>query len=275
MATVVSAFYPLSKSKHRVSEYHGWLRLFCAIPFNLVVFTDEVTAPLIREARGALPTRLIVRPFNSWQMTSSPMMEMWQRHHNWDPERAIHCPELYAVWATKQECVMEAIRIDPFNSEYFVWCDIGIQRNPDMQQWYTSFPNPRICELLCGQGQMAFLEVNPIPDVFGEAWKQHAPLPKALPNVTLGAGCIVGNKAAWTEFSAAYVRIVREFDATNRFAGKEQDMFTTMLLTRAISKPYQLVIAKGFGNGGDRWMSFPVMLGGRAQIMLDTRFVQG
>jgi hypothetical protein len=274
-ATVVTAFYPLSKSKHGVGKYHEWLRLFCAIPCNLVVFTDEASAALILEARGERPTHLVIRQFDSWQMTSPTMMEMWGRHHAWDPEQNIHSPELYAVWALKQECVMEAIRIDPFSSEYFVWCDIGIQRIPDMQQWYMSFPHPQICHRLCSGGQIAFLEVDPIPDVFAEAWKQRAPLPEAIPRVTLGGGCIAGNKAAWADFSEVYVRTLQKFDKRNIFAGKDQIVYVYMLLMHAVAKPYTLVLAKGFGHGGDRWMSFPVMLGGRAQLLIDGRFVPG
>jgi len=274
-ATVVSVFYPLGKSKHGVARYHEWLRLFCAIPCNLVVFTDEASSALIREARGERPTQLIIRPFDSWQMTSPAMMEMWRRHHSRDPEYRIHSPELYAVWALKQECVMDAIRMDPFHSEYFVWCDIGIQRNPSMQQWYNSFPNAHICERLCSKGQMAFLEVDPIPDVFVEAWKQHKPLPESIPKVTLGGGCIVGNKAAWSEFSEGYVRTVHEFDQKNMFAGKDQIVYVYMLLMHVLAQPYILPAAVGFGDGGDRWMSFPVILAGRAHLLIDGRFVQG
>lgn len=275
MATVVSAFYPLGKSKHGVANYHTWLRNFCAIPCNLVVATDEASAPLIREARGGHPTEIIVRPFDAWQMTSPTMMEMWRRHHALDPERHIHSPELYAVWALKQEVVMEAIRRSAFGSQYFIWCDIGIQRVAAMQDWYMTFPDIRVCEMICAPGQMAFLEVRPIPESLVRCWQQSLPLSSGLPSVSLGGGCIAGDVAAWTDFSSAYVRMVAEFDAAGRFAGKDQLVFVYMLLTRAIAKPYRLIAATGFGNGGDPWMCFPVILGGKAPARLDGRFVQG
>jgi hypothetical protein len=120
---------------------------------------------------------------------------------------------------------------------------------------------------------MAFLEVQSIPDTLVTCWRQRTPLTEELPKVSLGGGCIAGDVEAWTDFSSAYMRTLAEFDAAGRFAGKDQLVFVYMLLTHAVAKPYRLVAATWFGNGGDPWMSFPVILGRRAAAHVDTRFV--
>ncbi len=271
MATVVTVFYPLARSKHGIAHYHEWLRLFCAIPCQLVVFTDEESAPLIRSARADRPTVVHVRPFDSWAVRTPAMQALWTRQHRLDPNRNIHNPELYAVWALKQEAVMTAIAENPFGSRWFIWCDIGIQRNPAMQSWYTDFPNLETCERLIPPGQMVFLEVARIPDSIVIAWKKGA-YTGAAPQITLGGGCIAGDAEAWTEFSRAYVKLLSEWDRVSRFGGQDQLVFFRMLMLHLTQKPFRLIHARTFGNGGDPWMSLPVILGGRIDGQIDPRF---
>jgi hypothetical protein len=271
MATVVTAFYPLDKSKHGVAKYHEWLRLFCAIPCQLVVFTDAESAPLIRAARGDRQTVIHESPFDSWKMTSPTMMALWARQHRLDPEQDIHSPELYAVWALKQEAVMIAIAENHFHSRWFIWCDIGIQREPTLQPWYSDFPNTAACERLIAPGRMVFLEVSRIPDSIVSAWKKGSYNGPA-PHVTLGGGCIAGDADAWAEFSRIYVMLLPEWDRVSRFCGKDQLVFFRMLASRLTQKPFRLIHARTFGNNGNPWMSFPVILGGKVDGQIDPRF---
>lgn len=300
MITVVTAFYPLATAKHSVDRYLEWMTNFCRIPFSLVIATSPEMAPRIRTLRGNLPTVIIERPFGEWEMTSQPMMTMWTRHYEIDPEHDIHSPELYAIWAMKQEVVMEAIRLSPFGSDLYIWCDIGIQRYSHMQEWFMSFPNETRCRELHLPGQMTFLEVKPIPDNFINIWKNHLPVPLSLPSITLGGGCIMGDVAAWTEFSAGYKETLAQFDIQGRFAGKDQEVFFYMLIARVLSKPYRLVHGTSYWSPlspveapqllrrararlfatsqqknyttGDHWMSMPVILGGYALAIIDERF---
>ncbi len=45
-----------------------------------------------------------------------------------DPEK-YHTPELYMVWAEKVKFVNDAIKMDYYGSNFFVWCDIGVFRD--------------------------------------------------------------------------------------------------------------------------------------------------
>lgn len=273
MATVVTAFYPLGKSKHGVARYHEWLRLFCAIPCQLVVFTDAASAPLIRSARGERPTVVHERPFDSWSMTTPARMEMWRRQMARDPERSIHSPELYAVWAIKQEAVMEVVATNPYQSRWFIWCDIGIQRQPAVQPWYDTFPSAETCEAIVPPGRMTFLEVSPIPDPIVTVWKTTGKYTGPVPSISLGGGCIAGDAAAWQEFSRVYIRVLEDWNAAGRFNGKDQLVFFHILVNRLTERPFRLLRAHRFANGtGDPWMCMPVILGGKAAVYIDNRF---
>jgi hypothetical protein len=269
--TVVSAFYPLSKSKHSLAKYLEWIKQFCRIPCNLVVFTDVGAASAIREARGSLSLHLIERPFESFEMTSPAMMKFWNHHHVIDVEKSIHSPELYAVWAMKQELIRLVIAENPFHSTWFVWCDIGIHREPSLHSFYESFPSKT--SEVCPPGRICFLEVERISDSFVADWSAAAPMKYPVPWTTLGGGCIAGDATAWNEFGTAYVEMLREFDRNGWFAGKDQVIYFAILMNRRTQKPFRLFHAKSFASvSGIHWMSFPAILGGTVSAEIDMRF---
>ena len=270
MTTIVTAFYPLEHSKHGLQKYMSWIGNFCKIPRPMVIFTDAKMALRIGRLRdNKSQTHVIVKEFDSYDMTSPAQMEIWRRNWHLDPEASIHNPELYAVWAIKQECVARAILENPFGHDWFVWCDIGIQRDPAMQSYYQTFGDA--VGRLCTPGRIHFLEVESIPDALA-AQRGQVPMPYPPPSVTLGGGCIAGDRAAWGAFSARYMGMLREFDTRGWFAGKDQVIYYAMLMERTM--PFRLFRAIRFGtlSQGDKWMSFPVILGGQAPVTIDDRF---
>jgi hypothetical protein len=259
--TVVTAFYPL-KSKHGINKYLEWINLFCHMQCSLVVFTDEQCAPVFQKMRKGLPTRIIVKPFNSYEMTTPAMMELWTKHHALDREQAIHTPALYAVWAMKQECVALAIQANPFGTDWFVWCDAGIHRDASKHRYYLEFPLK--ADTLCRSGTIGFLEVNRIPDSFV------IDSSGSSPQVSLGGGCIVGDRAAWSAFCPAYKAMLTRMDARGEFIGKDQTVFFRMLTERMM--PFQLFQPQG--GPVDPWMQFPCILAGTIPMALDERFTE-
>ena len=274
--TIITSFYPLTKSKYDIGKYRAWIQNFCKIPSAVVIFTDEVYALEIYQWRKEFLelTQIIVKPFDSFAMTCPSMMSLWMDQWQIDPEKHIHSPELYAIWALKQELVRIVLNTNRFQSRWFVWCDIGIQRYSGLQNYYMSFPSevPRLCQA----GRMTFLEVDTIPDSYVNDWKENKEMVYPVPSVTLGGGCIAGDADAWLEFGEAYKTMLKDFVLRKWFAGKDQIVFFAILMERK-TKPFRLFHATPFSlNGqaipGIEWMSFPPMLGGSIDAPLDTRF---
>lgn len=259
MTTVVTAFYPL-KSKHSIEKYLEWINNFCKIPCNLVLFTNAELAPIFQKLRQDLPTRIMVRPFESYEMTNPEWMALWTKHHGLDREAAIHSPSLYAVWAMKQEVVSLTIDMNPFKTNWFVWCDIGIHRDASKHGYYDAFP-ARVAAI-CKPGSIGFLEVKRIPDSF--ITNPMAP----APFVTLGGGCIIGDKRAWATFCPAYKAMLRTMDSRGEFIGKDQTVFFRLLVERVM--PFQLFEPQG--SVVDPWMQLPCVLAGTIPAVIDTRF---
>ena len=273
MATVVSAYYPLNKAKRGVNQYMTWIKNFCSIPCNLVFYTDASTAPLIRKLRGDLPTVVIERDFHSFRMTSPHMMKLWGRHHALDREKSIHSPELYAVWALKQEFVRDAITQNHYKSTYFIWCDCGIYRDPSLYNHYKQFPSLDVCNRMCSPGRIVFLEVEHIPDAFCDRRNQGLPIQYPTPFNSLGGGCIAGDVEAWADFGPAYEKMVLTLDTMGIFVGKDQNVFFTMLMLNATKSPFLVYKAAPFALGkGDYWFSLPIALGGAQTLEKDGRF---
>lgn len=274
--TIVTAFYPLKHYKYSIGQYKAWIQNFCKIPKAMVIFTTEVYSLELHQWRKEfLPiTQICVRPFDSFAMTCPSMMELWMEQWFIDPEKHLHSPELYAIWAIKQELVRIVLNANKFQSKWFVWCDIGIQRYSGLQGFYMDFPSevPRLCE----PGRMTFLEIETIPESYVNDWKEKKEMVYPVPSVTLGAGCIVGDAESWIEFGDAYKDMLKDFIINKWFAGKESTVFFAILMERK-TKPFRLFHARPFSlNGhvisGIEWMSFPPMLGGAIDAHLDTRF---
>ena len=268
--SIITAFYPLQYSTHSIAQYRAWIQNFCKIPSFMIIFTDETYALEIYQWRRTFldKTNIIIKPFNSFAMTCASMMNFWKKQVTLDPEHG--SPELYAMWALKQELVRIAINQNIFQSTWFIWCDIGIQRFSHLQKYYMTFPYD--VDRLCVPGRISFLEVDKIPSKFVDTFNESKPLELPIPEITLGSGCIVGDAYAWQDFGEAYKNMLKEFALRGWFAGKETSIFFAILMEKK-TKPFRLFYAKKFVDiKGIEWMSFPVMLGGIIDAELDTRF---
>jgi len=262
--SVISAFYPLKSSIYSIEQYRSWIRNLCKIPCSLIIFTTEIYALEIYQERHKYldKTHVIVKPFNSFAMTCPSMMDLWKSQKG--------SYELYAMWSLKQELVRIAIHQNIFKSEWFVWCDIGIQRFSKLQDYYMNFPSN--LERICSRGRMAFLEVERIPQSYIDDRNESKPVEQPFPEIAIGSGCIVGDSEAWNEFGDAYKDMLKEFILRGWFAGKETDIFFAILMEKK-TRAFRLFYAKQFVNiPGIEWLSFPVILGGNIDAEIDMRF---
>jgi hypothetical protein len=271
--TIVTAFYPLKSSPHSIGNYRAWIQNFCKIPSSIIIFTTEQYALEINQWRRSLldKTHIIVKPFDTFAMTCPSMMRFWEKQETLDPEKG--SSELYAIWALKQEMVRIVINQNRFQSKWFCWCDIGIQRYSRLHEFYMSFPSD--VERLCVPGRMTFLEVDKIQQKILDDWDESKPIDYPFPDIAIGSGCIVGDLEAWTEFGEAYKDMLKEFAIRGWFAGKETKIFFAILMEKKMSKPFRLFHAGTFGDPvipGIEWLCFPVMLGGNMDAELDMRF---
>jgi hypothetical protein len=174
---LVTAYYPLPEKKHSDAAYDTWIHIFFAcVTCKVFVFCPQEIADKYTSIAGENVT-FLVRPFESFTMMSPEYMQIWKQFHEIDPERGHHNPNLYAIWAAKQEFVCEVIREHKFDT--YVWCDIGCFRTPRC-------------------GSFEYVEQYCVP---------HKITCLYLPQYdTIGGGVLVGDARAWLNFATNYLK---------------------------------------------------------------------
>lgn len=111
---LVSAMFPLSKSKHSVEDYISWFSMFLGpITTDIYFYTPPNFSPNIQKARGeGLPITIDTSYASPFDIP--PLMgleEKYQKMHKKDREMFRHSPELYAIWNAKPFFLDSALQI--------------------------------------------------------------------------------------------------------------------------------------------------------------------
>ena len=180
---LVSAFYPLSKSKHTHEEYDVWLsRYLSRVSTHIYFFAPPDIEPTIRRLRGDLPMTLnttYASPYDIPPLVG--MREMYESMHALDPEKAIHSPELYAVWTSKSFFLDEGLRNmkkSGVKYDYAFWNDAGSFRDDqEFDQWPGAHRVPEIFEIgsrLTGtpRKDLFFMPISGPPPYSMRFWKE-------------------------------------------------------------------------------------------------------
>ncbi|KAF7365368.1 hypothetical protein MVEN_00409000 [Mycena venus] len=147
---LVSAFFPLSKSKHTMAEYEWWLSQFLQhVTTDIYFYAPAEMESLIQKCRGDLPITIDTTYSTPFEI---PPLSIYQEHygkmHALDRERFRHSPELYAVWNAKPFLLDSGVQnLGRAGKEYdyAFWNDAGSFRSAhDYKRW----PDPaRVREL--------------------------------------------------------------------------------------------------------------------------------
>jgi hypothetical protein len=220
MTTLVTAFYEIP-SKRGAELYFEWAAHYMSLEAPIVLFTSAKFVERFRAMRGTKPLHVITKEFaelDTWILYEAE----WKQHYQMDHER-YHSPELYAVWAQKPFFVEEAIRVNPFQTEFFFWCDIGAFRQPPHPVIRQTFPHAKYLS----KETVLLSAVNPLQakDIPRQADGCFGHFERV--NQLVG-GLWGGGATACLNWKSAFEAMLCRHFAVNRFAGKDQ---TVMLAT--------------------------------------------
>lgn len=143
--TIVSCYYKLDKSKHSHTKYLLWIKnMLQNIETPMVIFydeNDEIKQTLL-SYRGEKPMYLINRPIEDFYVTNQDWD--WDAEYKKDWKKKIHNTNLYKIWNEKPNFLYEASYINKYNSDYYIWCDIGCFRYSSNND--KSNINPILCK---------------------------------------------------------------------------------------------------------------------------------
>jgi hypothetical protein len=214
--TLVTAFYPI-RSKFPKDVYIQWAHNFLQLSCPIVLFTTVEMEPLFRQMRGDRPIHIIVATFDDLYMWKLYKRE-WIAHHLKDPEKDLHTPELYAVWAQKPIFVEQAIHANVFHTEFFYWCDIGAFRVPVRDIVRRTFPT---CAFPPNKVLFTSVEdLSPASEQYNLDGLKH----------TIVGGLWGGCASACLRWRYAYEAMLIRYFGMGIFAGKDQTVMLSAYL---------------------------------------------
>jgi hypothetical protein len=229
-ATVVSAFYVMN-SKFPPAQYMNWIQTFLQnIPCKLVFFTDEELLPILKQMREPYldRTKFIVLPREEWVAYTRYGKPFWESMKMLDHEAQIHSADLYAIWYEKKEFVLRAIKENPFQTNYFIWCDAGAFRYPEWLPQLQKFGGKGI-QTIIPEDRMVLLQVEPFTDEDEEDFFLDKIGKFDFVN-RIGGGIQGGTSFAWTTWSMYYDEKLKERAFRGMFVGKDQTIMAALVL---------------------------------------------
>ena len=180
---LVSAMFPLSKSKHSAQDYTVWLgRFLGAVTTDIYMYTTPDLAEILAQIRGSLPITIDTSYSSPFEVP--PLIgleETYTTMNDMDNEKWHHSPELYAIWNAKPFLLQTAVRNLADKSIYYdyaFWNDGGsFRRNHVYEDW----PDPRRIEqvweeasTLTGKGKddLLFFPIFQLPEEKLSDWKE-------------------------------------------------------------------------------------------------------
>lgn len=148
--TLVTCYYKI-KSKHTFNEYARWIRnLLLTIKSNIIIFTSSDQANWLyslamfnrykneSSTYGETGIRVIIKELQDLEIIKK-YPNIWDNQYMKDPTREIRTKECYMIWNSKLSLIQEAIKLNPFGSDKFIWNDIGSLR--DINFIYNNYSN--------------------------------------------------------------------------------------------------------------------------------------
>jgi hypothetical protein len=160
-STIVTAYYQIP-SKHSPDRYVNWMENMLSLQDPMVIFTQPNFVDQISELRSHATNRTVIVPLSLNKLPIGTLFShaFWQDQIEKDPEKKIHRSyELFWIWLSKSWFMVQAVQMNFFDSNIYVWSDIGCFRNSNynskvMVVHPESVPRRQIL-------QMATRKINP------------------------------------------------------------------------------------------------------------------
>ena len=278
--SIVSCYYRLNESKHSIGEYICWITQFLVnVDTPIIMFSDGDDYNFLCEIRkqANLSDKFfpIRKPLADLEFSTPEWIHTWTNHVEKSNFKHLHNQELYRIWANKSFFVKEAIELNPFKSENFVWCDAGSWRESCVASHFgkgwpsTNALKPGCLLLLTMEDLNPFLQklndinIQTLDDVVTRVRTDNI--------CTFSGSILAGDKAAWQKWTPIYQSVLECFIKHNLFAGDDQSVIASSVFwlcktdpgavpTIYMAPPENGFIVKNGVRMGDRWFALQIFL---------------
>lgn len=226
--TIVTAFYNLENKKYITEAYIYWINNYLPyIDSYMIIFTDKNSYDFIKESRKNYLNKTNIIILDIKDFYTYKYLDIWKKHLDIDHEKNIHNIELYMIWNEKANFIDKAIDYNPFNTEFFIWTDIGMIRESYYINHIKSFPNDKIIKSL-KKNKVYLLNVdNFIKD---DDYNLNLPTNKFRYINCIGGGVIGGHKNILKTMILEYYNMLENMINNDIFVGKDQSIYANLCL---------------------------------------------
>lgn len=222
--TVVTGYFRVS-SKYEPGKYDGWMSNMLSLQDHMIIFTQQdLVEPIKRMRSHALDkTVIIVMKLDDLPIGTIFPTEFWESQLAKDPERKIHKSyQLFWIWLSKTWCVTQAIRLNFFKSDLYMWSDIGCFRvkkynGKTMIQHRDQVPKSEMM-------QMAHHPPNPPTEtLFNDKYKQKS-------NFYHSGSQAVAYASTWMKFHELFLDTIDKFIQADMIIVEDQAVLQSVCL---------------------------------------------
>lgn len=211
--TIVSAFWPV-KNKYGCEEYFDWMKKSLRINCPYVFFSSKEVIEKIKEIRNDLPTYYIELNLEDLYC---------YRYKNNLLSCTPHVPSslVNVIWNEKVFLLEKAFKVNPFNSDFFMWIDAGIYFYRNEYPPTTIFPNINKIKTL---PKDKFIFSSSDSNVF-EEYKVHDNHYYHY----ISGGCFIIHKNIIQDFISLYKSYIDKYLSQYNWVNTEQKILTHIL----------------------------------------------
>lgn len=211
--TIVTAYYEIEKSKHSKENYFNWIKNFMTINNYMVIFVNnEIQKNKIYNLRLDYmdKTKIIILPFE--ELYCYQFTDYWNKDYERDIEKQFHNQNLYIIWNEKTAFMKKAMDLNPFNTEFYCWSDIGMVKDDLILSYIKTFPSSKMLNLI-DKTKVYLLNLKTFfKDI----------------NHYIGGGFIMCHKDMVDIWYDNYYSMLNEFMKKDLFAGKDQNIMNVI-----------------------------------------------
>lgn len=226
--TIVTAFYDFPKKKHTSNSYIQWINNFLPVVDSyIVIFTDSKSYELLHSLRKNFLNKTVILIVPLEDLFCYKFIKYWENDYIRDHEK-VHHPYLYIIWNEKSMFMQKAMEMNPFNTDFYAWVDIGMVREKEYIPYINKFPNKEIMKTL-KKDKIYLLNINK----FNEqdlSFNGATELFRYKNDVRTGGGVILGHKNIIPTWTKEFYTMMVEFINNNFFAGKDQSIMSCIYL---------------------------------------------
>lgn len=137
--TIVSCYYKIN-SKRSHEQYCLYINnLLNNLKANIVIYTSGDQYNYLNTFSNN-SMKLIIKNFEDINLYSKYKNILPNQYQMDDQKKTGRTEQCYVLWNSKLDFLKETIDSNPFNSDKFIWLDIGSVRTPDVIECIKTFP---------------------------------------------------------------------------------------------------------------------------------------